>query len=233
MIVRSLFIGLVTTSLLLALLALSRLLNSHEKEIVEISPVEIVTLDSSPPPPELSEPEEPEDTPPPPAPKVEFPDMVDDFDAPEMALSLTRIDLRTPIQSFNTSSAPAALPIVRKIVPEPSAPAKPTYEKPTIPKPVAKKSYYSSGELDGIPQTIRMGGFRWPSHATGTTGRIKLLLEINESGRVRVISVVSSTNSSLNTSAKRVAVGSRFTSPRKNGQKVKARFYKTYNLKKP
>ena len=233
MIVRSLFIGLVTTSLLLALLALSRLLNSHEKEIVEISPVEIVTLDSSPPPPELSEPEEPDDTPPPPAPKVEFPDMVDDFDAPEMALSLTRIDLRTPIQSFNTSSAPAALPIVRKIIPEPSAPAKPTYEKPTIPKPVAKKSYYSSGELDGIPQTIRMGGFRWPSHATGTTGRIKLLLEINESGRVRVISVVSSTNSSLNTSAKRVAVGSRFTSPRKNGQKVKARFYKTYNLKKP
>lgn len=229
MIVRSLFIGLVTTSLLLALLALSRLLNSHEKEIVEISPVEIVTLESSPPPPELSEPEEPEDTPPPPAPKIEFPDMVDDFDAPEMAFSLTRIDLRTPIQSFNTSSAPAALPIV----PKPSAPTKPTYEKPTIPKPVVKKSYYSSGELDGIPQTIRMGGFRWPSHATGTTGRIKLLLEINESGRVRVISVVSSTNSSLNTSAKRVAVGSRFTSPRKNGQKVKARFYKTYNLKKP
>ena len=233
MIVRSLFIGLVTTSLLLALLALSRLLNSHEKEIVEISPVEIVTLESSPPPPELSEPEEPEDTPPPPAPKVEFANMVDDFDAPEMALSLTRIDLRTPIQSFNTSSAPAALPIVRKIVPQPSAPAKPTYKNPTIPKPVAKKSYYSSGELDSIPQTIRMGGFRWPSHAKGTTGRIKLLLEINESGRVRVISVVSSTNSSLNTSAKRVAVGSRFTSPRKNGQKVKARFYKTYNLKKP
>lgn len=228
MIVRSLFIGLVTTSLLLALLALSRLLNTHEKEIIEISPVEIITLFSSPPPPELSEPEVPEDTPPPPAPKVEFPDMVDDFDAPEMALSLTRIDLRTPIQSFNTSSAPAALPVIRKIAPKPSAPT-----KPTIQKPVAKKSYYSSGELDGIPQTIRMGGFRWPSHAKGTTGRIKLLLEINESGRVRVISVVSSTNSSLNTSAKRVAAGSRFTSPRKNGQKVKARFYKTYNLKKP
>ena len=228
MIVRSLFIGLVTTSLLLALLALSRLLNTHEKEIVEISPVEIITLESSPPPPELSEPEEPEDTPPPPAPKVEFPDRVDDFNAPEMALSLTRIDLRTPIQSFNTSSAPAALPVIRKIAPKPSAPT-----KPTIQKPVAKKSYYSSGELDGIPQTIRMGGFRWPSHAKGTTGRIKLLLEINESGRVRVISVVSSTNSSLNTSAKRVAAGSRFTSPRKNGQKVKARFYKTYNLKKP
>ncbi len=228
MIIRSLFIGLVTTSLLLALLALSRLLNTHEKEIVEISPVEIITLESSPPPPKLSEPEEPEDTPPPPAPKVEFPDMVDDFDAPEMALSLTRIDLRTPIQSFNTSSAPAALPVIRKIAPKPSAPT-----KPTIQKPVAKKSYYSSGELDGIPQTIRMGGFRWPSHANGTAGKIKLLLEINESGRVRVISVVSSTNSSLNTSAKRVAAGSRFTSPRKNGQKVKARFYKTYNLKKP
>lgn len=233
MIVRSLFIGLVTTSLLLALLALSRLLNTHEKEIVEFSPVEIITLDSSTPPPELSEPEESQDTPPPPAPKLEFLDMVDDFNAPEMALSLTRIDLRTPIQSFNTSSAPAELPVIRKIVPKPSAPTKPTYKKPTIQKPVAKKSYYSSGELDGIPQTIRTGGFRWPSHAKGSAGKIKLLLEIDESGRARVISVVSSTNSSLNTSAKRVAAGSRFTSPRKNGQKVKARFYKTYNLKKP
>ena len=233
MIVRSLFIGLVTTSLLLALLALSRVLNIHEKEIVEFSPVEIITLESSTPPPKLSEPKEPEDTPPPPAPNIEFPNMIEDFDTPEMALSLTRIDLRTPIQSFNTSSAPAALPVIRRIVPKPSAPTKPTYKKPTIQKPAAKNSYYSSGELDGIPQTIRTGGFRWPSHAKGTTGKIKLLLEIDESGGVRVISVVSSTNSSLNTSAKRVAAGSRFTSPRKNGQKVKARFYKTYNLKKP
>ena len=232
MIVRSLFIGLVTTSLLLTLLALSRLINTHEKEIIEFSPVEIITLDSSTPPPELNESEESEDTPPSLAPKLASLNMVDDFNAPEMALSLTRIDLRTPIQFFNTSSAPAALPVIRKIIPKPSAPTKPTYKKPIIQKPVAKKSYYSSGELDGIPKTIRTGEFRWPSHAKGTTGEIKLLLEIDESGRVRVISVVSSTNSSLNTSAKQVATGSRFTSPRKQGQKVKARFYKTYNLKK-
>ena len=100
-------------------------------------------------------------------------------------------------------------------------------------RPTVKKDYYSTGELDGLPTAIRTGQFRWPSRARGLSGKVRLLLEIDQNGLVSVIKVMSTSDPALSAAATRVARGSRFTSPRKNGQKVKARFYKTYVLKKP
>jgi len=245
MFLRSIIVGLATTLLLVSLLAISRALNTPKSKIIALTEVEVIDLEEPPPPPDLSEPEEPEDLPPPPTPKIEFPNALDDLDAPEIALSLNRIDLTTPIEAFHTDSAPAKMPTIQKPKPAPKKttpklkpkpkktyPTKPQ-KRPSPPKPQPTKAYYSAGELDSKPRVIRTGKFRWPSGAKGTRGTVTLLLEINESGRVRVISVVSSTNSALNTAAKRVASGSKFTAPRKNGQKVKTRFYKPYVLQKP
>ena len=237
MIFRSLLIGLASTGLLVALLVLSRILGAPEPETIEIFELQTAVMTPPPPPPDLSEPEEPEDLPPPPAPKLELTAQADDLDAPEIALSLRRIDLKTPIEPFHTDSAPAKVPVIQKPSPSPR-PARQTTQstpqkKPKVTRPAVRKEYYSTGELDSLPSTIRTGQFRWPSRARGTSGKVRLLLEINQSGRVRVIKVMSTTDPALSAPASRVARGSRFTAPRKNGQKVKARFYKTYVLKKP
>lgn len=115
----------------------------------------------------------------------------------------------------------------------PKAKPKTTYQPKPKPKPPAPKPYYSTGELDGTPRQIRQGSFSWPSRAKGTSGTVVLTVELSTSGRVSVISVNSTTDSALTEAAKRIAKGSRYTSPTKNGQKVKARFRKTYKLVKP
>ncbi len=241
MLMRSIITGMITTVFLVALLVISRLLTSPQVEAVELSAVDVVELPTPPPPPDLSEPDKPDDLPPPPAPKLEF-SLSESFDAPEIPLSLSIVDLRTPIEAFQTDIAPASLPIVRKAKPRPTKKVtkptkrtpKPTSKKPKPrPKPTVKKEYYSSGELDSLPRQIRTGKFKWPSKARGSKGDVRLSLEINQSGRVRVIKVISSTDPALTSAARKVARGSKFTAPRKGGQKVKARFYKTYTLRKP
>lgn len=237
MIFRSLIIGFASTALLVALLVLSRIFGAPSVPKVTLTELETVVIEPPAPPPELSEPEEPEDLPPPPAPKLELYANPDAIDSPEIALSLSRIDLKTPIEPFHTDMAPATVPVIRKAQPtrtpakRTTTPTKPT--RPTPNRPPVKKAFYSTNELDGKPSIIRKGQFRWPSRAKGVTGKVTLLLEISESGRVSVISVVSTTDPALNPSAMRVARGSRFTSPRKNGQKVKARFLMPFSLKKP
>lgn len=242
MIIRALPIGLATTLVLVALLAVSRMLSAYAPPVIELAPVEIVEMADQSPPPDFSEPDTPDDPPPPPAPKIEI-DFAENLDAPEIALSLAKVDLTTPIEAFQTDVAPADLPIVRKAQPKPvkqpkarkAAPPRPKAKpkKKALPKPKPKKSYYNTGELDGKPRQIRTGKFKWPSRAKGARGSVRLLLEINEAGRVSVVKVVSSSDPALTGPARKVARGSRFTAPRKGGQKVKARFYKTYHLQKP
>ncbi|MGB0326701.1 MAG: energy transducer TonB [Akkermansiaceae bacterium] len=233
MILRSFLIGVSTTGLLVALLVLSRLwIAEPREELVTALEIETIYQEEPPPPPDLSEPDDP---PPPPAPKLELYAKADDYSAPEIALSFNRVDLKTPIESFQTDIAPAKIPVIRQPKPKPAPNTNQTI-RPTSPKlirPTVKKDYYSTGELDGLPTAIRTGQFRWPSRARGLSGKVRLLLEIDQNGRVSVIKVMSTSDPALSAAATRVARGSRFTSPRKNGQKVKARFYKTYVLKKP
>lgn len=233
MILRSFLIGVSTTGLLVALLVLSRLWVAEPgEELVTALEIETIYQEEPPPPPDLSEPDDP---PPPPAPKLELYAKADDYRAPEIALSFNSVDLKTPIEPFQTDIAPAKIPVIRQPKPKP-APNTNQTTRPTSPKlirPTVKKDYYSTGELDGLPTAIRTGQFRWPSRARGLSGKVRLLLEIDQNGLVSVIKVMSTSDPALSAAATRVARGSRFTSPRKNGQKVKARFYKTYVLKKP
>lgn len=234
MIIRSLLIGLASTGLLVALLVLSRILGAPAPQTIELVEIETVVLEEPPPPPNLSEPEDPEDPPPPPAPKIELPSEIDDLKAPKIALSLSRLDLKTPIEPFHTDTAPAQIPVIRQ--PKPTTQPTPQTSQPAPPevvRPPIRKAYYAPSELDSLPTAIRTGQFRWPSRARGTRGSVRLEIEIDENGRVSVIRVLSTTDPALSLAATQVARGSRFTAPRKNGQKVKARFSKTYVLKKP
>ena len=87
------------------------------------------------------------------------------------------------------------------------------------------KSHYSSGELDGRPRLIRTGSTVFPSALSRkgvTRGTVTLEVELSERGSVRVRRVISATHPELVSAAKRVAAGSRYTAPRKNGRAVKA-----------
>ncbi|MGJ8677382.1 MAG: energy transducer TonB [Akkermansiaceae bacterium] len=238
MLVRSSIVGALFTLVLVTLLALSRLATSEPEIQMLVTEIETIDLTSPPPPPEFSEPEEePEDIPPPPSPNIDIPMDLPPLDTPQITTSLQNIPLTSPLQIFHTAAAPAALPIVkakpttRKKAPSPKRKITRTAVKQV--KVETSKAYYSASELDSSPRQRYIGKFRWPSSAKGTTGSVKLHIEINTSGRVCVLNVVSSTNPGLNQAAIKLATGSKFTTPTRGGKPVKARFYKTYTLKKP
>lgn len=252
MFIKSIITGSVITAILIVVLSSSRLFQTAvaEKDAI-LTEVETVYLDP-PPEPDLEEEEEEEELEPEEIETASIPAMelmVSDLEMPALPESQTKFDpnlVNVSIEIPELERAPSALPVKPKPVAKPKA--KPSY-KPKVkskPRPKAKpkskprpkpqprpKAYYGAGELDRLPREIRVGRFSWPSRARGTGGTVKFLLEINTSGRVSVVSVISSTDPQLTIAAKRVATGSKFTAPTKGGRPVKARFTKTYQLKKP
>lgn len=261
MFIKSIITGTLITAVLVAVLAATRLMDNNKKaEEIKIFDITEVFIDPAPEPPmeEVEEQETVEDLPQPPIPKL---DLVQNVELDVVSLPLTTASFRPDlaVDPFEIDRAPADLPIppkpkivpkakpIQKTIPKPKyktptkpkyvAPTKPKYKAPpkkyTPPPPPVAKAYYSTGDLDSIPKAIRQGSFTWPSRAKGTAGTVKLFLEISSSGKVKVISVISSTDPNLISPAKRVATGSRYTSPISSGKTVKWRFYKTYHLKKP
>ena len=247
MVLKSTVIGLVCTVALVALLALSRQFDYETEKVFEVTEIETITLDPPPPPPDLTPPEEQPDDAPPPAPELNLPSQLNNIDAPEITLSIDQVPVSMAMQAFHTDVAPAKLPArpqpvikappaPKKVIPKKVVQSKPAPKK-VYPKkaPVTKtvtKSYYSASDLDSKPRQRKTGKYTWPRSAKGKSASVKLLIEINTSGHVKVISVTSSTNAALNPSAMKVASGSLFTPPLYKGKPVKARFYKTYILKK-
>ncbi len=241
MFLRSIITGSVITAILIVVLSSSRLFQtiSDEKDAI-LTEVAVVYLDP-PPEPELEEPEEEE---------IE-PELVESQMATIPALELLSSELEMPvlpetqtkfdpklanvlIEMSVLDRAPSALPVkVKSVVRTSTKPTARPKSKPTAKPQWTPEEYYGAGELDKLPRELRVGRFSWPSRARGKSGSVKLMLEINTAGRVSVVKVLSSTDSQLTIAAKRVATGSRFTAPMKGGRAVKARFNKTYQLKKP
>ncbi len=250
MLTKSIITGSLITVILVAVLAATRLMDSKTKaEEIVLYELEEVFIEPEPEPPmeEVVEEELSEDLPQPPVPKLDLLQNVE-LDVVSLPLTTASFSPELAVDSFEIDRAPAYLPIPPKPKPKyvpkpvlkpkytpkpkyvPKVKTKPKYTPP--PKPVIK-AYYSTGELDSAPRAIRQGSFTWPRRAIGTSGTVKMVLEISTSGKVKVISVTSSTDPNLISSAKRVAIGSRYTSPIYRGKAVKARFTKTYHLKKP
>lgn len=261
--VRAIVTGVAATAVLIAVLCASRLFRvtpeAEKTEVVEISaylpPPEEPPMDEAEDEPEEQEVVEELS---PPIPALDL--MVSpELDAPALPVSSVKFNPNMSIDVMEMDRAPADLP-VRKVVkpvykPKVKAPSakpkitpksKPKAQPKSKPKPVSKpkpkpksipkpvlKSYYSSSELDGKPREVRQGSFTWPSRAKGKSGTVSLYIEISTSGRVSVLSILSSTDAALNDAAKKLARSSRYTSPKKNGKSVKARFSKTYRLINP
>ena len=211
-------LGIVSAAAVLLLLAAARLLvASVEVPELDLREIDVVT-EPEPPPPPPPDPEVPPLEPPPlalsqveavsdplrgPVPKAEVP-----------------MDVTLPVDAFFTELAPAPLPVVERPRPTPRVRA----PRPVAPRPAAK-SHYSMGELDGRPRLLRHPSVAFPSDLARRgvrKGTVVLEVELSERGSVSVRRVVSSSHPELVSSARRVAAGSRFTSPKRNGQAVKA-----------
>lgn len=218
-------VGVVVAALLLALLGLTRLLApANVTSDLTLREIEITSEPEPPPPPPEEEP--PPDAPPPPPSLTEVSEVPDPAMVPIPKADVP-MDVTMPVDPFFTDVAPAPLP--QPVVRERPRPAARAESRPSVaprpaPRPVLKSSY-SVGELDGKPQLLRHGRASFPSSLARkgvSQGTVTLRVEINASGGVRVLGVISATHQELVASARKVAAGSKFTTPKKNGQSVKA-----------
>jgi len=82
-------------------------------------------------------------------------------------------------------------------------------------------------ELDKTPGIIKKGSLIYPPRLKrqGVEGEVKLLVMIDEKGRVKVLEVVSSTHPDFIEPSRKAAENSVYQPPTKNGEKVKVQFY--------
>lgn len=213
-------LGVISAAAVLLLLVAARLLVARvEVTDLDLREVEIAT-EPEPPPPPPPEPEQPPLEPPPPA--LSQVEAVSDPLRVPVPKAEVPVDVTLPVDAFFTELAPAPLPVVERPKSRPTA--RPTAPRPVAPRPAAK-SRYSMSELDGRPRLLRHPSVAFPRElaARGVRkGTVVLEVELSESGSVSVRRVVSSSHSELVSAARKVAAGSRFTSPKRNGQAVKA-----------
>ncbi len=222
---KSIFFGIAITAVLLAMLVATRMMvlttSSTEYEIREI---ETVSLPAPPPPP--AEEIMVEDLPPPPPPALADLAVTPDVSQPAVPVSVMKIDPRLAVDTFFTDQPPSPLPqpsIPRPSV-KPKGPSKPSApSRPRVKVTPKQKSQYSLGELDQKPRLLRNPSVSFPrSIRNAKSGRVVVRVTILPSGRSQFISVVSSTHSELIPLARRIANGSRFTPPTRQGKPVKA-----------
>jgi len=220
---KSIFLGIASVAVLLALLVATRMMvlrdDTPEFEIREI---DTVSLPEPPPPPAE---EIPEDLPPPPPPALADLRVSQDVSQPAMPVVPLKIDPRLAVDTFFTDAPPSPLPAVQRPKPRPvtkpriKAPRRPRL-KPAPPKP---KSQYALGELDQKPRLLHNPSVTFPRSIRSTNrGRVLVRVAIFPSGKSRYLSLISSTHPALVPLARRIANGSRFTPPMRHGKPVKA-----------
>jgi len=211
-------LGVISAAAVLLLLVAARLLVARvEVTDLDLREVDIAT-EPEPPPPPPPEPEEPPLEPPPPA--LSQVEAVSDPMRVPVPKAEVPMDVTMPVDAFFTELAPAPLPVVERPRPTP----RPSAPRPSAPRPAAK-SHYTMGELDGRPRLLRHPSVAFPRElaARGVRkGSVVLEVELSTSGSVSVRRVISSSHSELVSAARKVAAGSRFTPPKRDGQAVKA-----------
>ena len=82
-------------------------------------------------------------------------------------------------------------------------------------------------DLDGNPNVIKRGTLIYPPKLMrrGLEGEVKLLVLIDEKGKVRVLDVVSSTHPDFVEPSRKAAEDSIYEPPKRNGETVKVQFY--------
>jgi len=149
-----------------------------------------------------------------------------DLNQPAIPVSPMKVDLSLAVDTFFSDEPPSPLP--RPVVKRPTAKHKgprggQSLSRPKVKRVVAVKSQYSIGELDQKPRLLRNPSVSFPrSIRHAKSGRVVVRIAILPSGRSRFISVISATHPALIPLARRIANGSRFTPPTRQGKAVKA-----------
>mgnify|MGYP001166908931 CR=1 FL=1 len=91
---------------------------------------------------------------------------------------------------------------------------------------------FDFGDLDDIPRIIREGRFRYPPNSPRGQGEafVRVLVHINKDGRVAVHKVVDFSHSEFVNVVRSMAEDTRFTSPMRNGQKVRSKYVWTIRI---
>lgn len=222
--IASIVLGSAVTAVLLLALVVTRLMVLVPvKEEIEIRDVETVTLPEPPVPPVEEIPEE--DVPPPPPLAVTDLRITENLSQPALPVALTKVDPRLAVDTFFTDQLPAPLPTFAKPRPRPVVKrSSPKPKRPTIKRQLPKpKSEYALSELDRKPRLIRNPSVTFPRNIRDArSGRVVVRVAILPSGRSQYLSTISSTHSALLPLARRIANGSRFTSPTRHGKPVRA-----------
>ncbi|MFK7911205.1 MAG: energy transducer TonB [Akkermansiaceae bacterium] len=220
----SIILGIATTAVLLAVLVVTRMmvLTTTAKEF-EIREIETVSLPEPPPPPAEEIPEE--EVPPPPPPALADLRTTPDMTQPALPVATLKVDPTLAVDTFFSDQPPSPLPTIAKPRPKPVAKVKaPKPIRPTVKRqPPKPKSQYALGELDRKPRLLRNPSVTFPRSIRGaSSGRVVVRVAILPSGRSQYVSTVSSTHAELIPLARRIANGSRFTPPTRQGKPVKA-----------
>ncbi len=95
------------------------------------------------------------------------------------------------------------------------------------PSGFASELVFSMHDLDRNPEVIKRGNLVYPAHLRrkGLEGEVKLLVQINETGRVKVLETVSATHPDFVEASRKAAEGSVYAPPTRNGKPVKVEFY--------
>ena len=96
-----------------------------------------------------------------------------------------------------------------------------------IPEGFGKDLVFDLHDLDRNPSVLKRGRLRYPSNLKrlGLEGGVRLLIQIDEKGRVNVLEVVSSTHPDFVGPSREAAENSVYEPPRRNGEVVKVQFY--------
>ena len=96
-----------------------------------------------------------------------------------------------------------------------------------VPVGFAGEMVFSMHDLDRNPAVLKRGSLVYPSHLRrkGLEGEVKLLVQINEQGKVKVLETVSSTHPDFVEPSRKAAEGSVYEPPTRNGKPVKVEFY--------
>lgn len=96
-----------------------------------------------------------------------------------------------------------------------------------IPEGFGKDLVFDLHDLDRNPSVLKRGRLRYPSNLKrlGLEGEVRLLIQIDEKGRVKVLEVVSSTHPDFVRPSREAAENSVYEPPRRNGEVVKVQFY--------
>ena len=188
----------------------------------DFEPVQEIALTKVEPPAEpneeeFAEPELVQELPPPPPPT--FAELSPASELSSLALPNPdmQIDIELQTDFLSVEREPAPL-LVKKVTPQ-----KVKLNKARVPT-VQMSGTLGLKDLDTAPTLLRKGNMRWPSTVRARSVDAVLKVELDESGYVRLLEVVSIDDERFRPSLKNYLRGSRFTVPKQNGKPVKVKF---------